>query len=312
MTDSDGDAGVCVLVPDEEGAAALTAYPLLRPQLLGPGGEPTAGQRDHAVVLVHGFHPVERTLALLPRLPHVRLVQTLNAGYDGWIGRLPPGVGLSNARGAHGAVVAEWVVAVLLAHHRELTFFAEAQRRRRWERRTGRSLAGSRVAVLGAGDIGRHVAGLLRPFGCEVTLVGRRARAGVLSTAGFAAVAAEQDVVVLALPAGPDTDRIADARFLAGLRDGAVLVNAGRGTLVDTDALLRETGGGRLHAILDVTDPEPLPPDHPLWDAPNVTLTPHVAGVTEGIAARAWAVAAAQIDLFAHGRRPDNLVIDPT
>ena len=127
----------------------------------------------------------------------------------------------------------------------------------------------------------------------------------------FRSAAAEQDVVVLVLPVTPETRGLVDARFLKGLKDGAVLVNPGRGSLVVTDDLLRETQAGRLRAILDVTDPEPLPADHPLWASPGVTITPHVAGNTAGAMERAWAVAVQQIGMFARGQAPTNLVVVP-
>jgi phosphoglycerate dehydrogenase-like enzyme len=131
----------------------------------------------------------------------------------------------------------------------------------------------------------------------------------VLDMDGFRRVLPAQDAVVLALPLSDETRRVVDAAFLAAMGDDAVLVNAGRGALVDTDALLAATATGRIAAILDVTDPEPLPPDHPLWDAPGVTITPHVSGSTAGLWARAWHVAVTQIDVYSRGQAPPNLVL---
>jgi phosphoglycerate dehydrogenase-like enzyme len=150
---------------------------------------------------------------------------------------------------------------------------------------------------------------MLAPFGCGIKLVGRTARRGVLDMAAFRAILPEQDAVVLALPLTAETSGLVDAELLASMKDGAVLVNAARGALVDTDALLAETATGRLAAILDVTEPEPLPPGHPLWSAPGVTITPHVSGSTLGFRDRAWRVAAAQIDLHSRGESPTNLVL---
>ena len=118
----------------------------------------------------------------------------------------------------------------------------------------------------------------------------------------------EHDVVVLMVPLTSRTRGMVDAEFLAAMHDGAVLVNAARGQVADTDALTAELGSGRLRAALDVTDPEPLPPDHPLWTIPGVLLTPHVAGSARGSRRRSYAVAATEIGRYASGELPDNLV----
>jgi phosphoglycerate dehydrogenase-like enzyme len=118
----------------------------------------------------------------------------------------------------------------------------------------------------------------------------------------------QHDVVVLMVPSNDQTHHLADAAFLARMPDQAVLVNVARGSVVDTDALLAELTAGRLRAVLDVTDPEPLPPDHPLWDAPGVLILPHVGGNTDGMNDRAWGVATQQIEAFAAGQEPPNLV----
>ena len=301
---------VLVLVPDQQGVEALAGAPDLLALRYDARQEPTAEQRQ-ATVMVTGVLEVEPEVAFMGALPRLRLLQTLNAGFDQWVGRLPPGVALSNARGAHGRSTAEWAAAVLLAHYRELTRFATAQGERRWDHHDTASLEGKRVAILGAGDIGTNIRRMLAPFGCQITLVGRRRRDDVVALDDFRAVASEQDVVVVVLPVTPETRGLVDARFLKSMKDGAVLVNPGRGALVVTDDLLAETQAGRLRAILDVTDPEPLPARHPLWASPGVTITPHVAGNTEGALDRAWAVAAQQIGLFARGQAPTNLVVVP-
>jgi phosphoglycerate dehydrogenase-like enzyme len=116
------------------------------------------------------------------------------------------------------------------------------------------------------------------------------------------------DIVVIALPHTPQTHRLVDAEFLAAMPDGAVLVNVARGAIVDTDALVAELEAGRLRAFLDVTDPEPLPPDHPLWDAPNILITPHVGGGTQGWERRAYRLVREQILRFHHGEALANVV----
>jgi phosphoglycerate dehydrogenase-like enzyme len=274
-------------------------------------GEPFPQPHLDATVVVVGYENARATGAWFVELLRLRLVQTLNAGYEQWLPLLPDGVMLSNGRGAHGGSSAEWVVAVLLGIYRELGSFAKHQADGVWLPKDTDTLIGKRVVVLGAGDLAVNLASRLAPFETEVTLVGRRARPGVYALADVDRLLPDADVVVAMLPDDASTRHLVDAEFLAKLRDGAVLVNAGRGGSVDTDALLAELTSGRLRAALDVTDPEPLPIGHPLWTAPGLLLTPHVAGSTEGAWQRAWAVALRQIEVFARGGVPPNLVAGP-
>jgi phosphoglycerate dehydrogenase-like enzyme len=289
-----------VLVPDELGMSLIAGRPRLRGLRYELGTTPTAEQAGARAIVV-GLPDVEAATTFFRQLPSLALVQTLSAGYEQWVGKLPPGVALSNAAGAHGAPVAEWVVAVLLAHVRELHDFADAQRSHRWApHRTG-SLSGKKVLVLGAGDVGRHTARLLKAFGCVVTLAGRTARGDVQAVDDAVERPGDAEVIVLAVPLTRATEHLVDAAFLARLADGAVLVNAGRGRLVDTDALVTAARTGRISALLDVVDPEPLPADHPLWEAPRVRITPHVAGGTPGLWERGWAAALEALEKWASG-----------
>jgi phosphoglycerate dehydrogenase-like enzyme len=166
--------------------------------------------------------------------------------------------------------------------------------------------------VLGAGDLAVNLAARLTPFETEVTLVGRRAMPGVHAMSDVEALLPRADAVVAMLPDDDTTHHIIDAEFLAKMPDRAVVVNAGRGGAVNTEALLAELTSGRLRAALDVVDPEPLPPGHPLWSAPGLLLTPHVAGSSAGAWERAWAVAAKQISIYSDGGRPSNVVAGPS
>ncbi|HEY0641420.1 MAG TPA: NAD(P)-dependent oxidoreductase, partial [Pseudonocardiaceae bacterium] len=150
----------------------------------------------------------------------------------------------------------------------------------------------------------------LRACDAEVTLVGRRGGDGVRPVSELPGLLPRHEAVVLVVPLTDATRGLVDAAFLAAMPDGALLVNAARGAVVDTTALVAELRSGRLRAALDVTDPEPLPADHPLWTAGNVLITPHVAGSVHGFLARAYDVAAAQIDAVAAGEEPPNLVRD--
>jgi phosphoglycerate dehydrogenase-like enzyme len=271
-------------------------------------GAPWPSQHLDATVVVVGYEDAPAVGARFGELPDLRLIQTLNAGYEQWLPLVPDGVMLSNGRGAHGGSSAEWVVAALLAIYRDFGTFHEQQSEGVWRDKETETLIGKRVVVLGAGDLATNLAARLAPFETDVVLVGRTVRPGVHALADVAGLLPNADVVVALLPESEATRHVVDAEFLARLPDGAVVVNAGRGGSVDTDALLAELTSGRLRAALDVTDPEPLPSGHPMWSAPGLLLTPHVAGSTFGAWDRAWAVAVRQIEAYAGGDTPPNLV----
>jgi phosphoglycerate dehydrogenase-like enzyme len=296
-----------VLVPHEAGVAPVDAVDGLRAVRYDPRGELPAEAAD-AEVLIPPMQAGEDAVAMVERLPKLRLVQLLSAGADRWVDRLPDGVGLSDGRGSHGGATAEWVVTALLAVYRHLPRLVQAQREHRWDAHRTEELAGKRVLVVGAGDVGENVVRRLEPFEATTTLVARRARDGVHGIDEVLDLLPDHDACVLIVPLTEQTRGLVDARFLAAMPDGAVLVNAARGPVVDTDALVAELAGGRLRAALDVTDPEPLPAEHPLWDAPGLLLTPHVGGAVPLALERAFRVAAEQLAYVARGEAPPNLV----
>lgn len=295
---------VTVLVPHEIGVSALAHLDGVTVLHYRHGVLPAGAEA--ARVLIPDVPADADTVALAQRLPELGLVQLLTSGADGWAGAVPEGVLLSNARGAHSAGVAEWVVGALITVCRDFPVFARARQERRWATRPTDTLYGKRVLIVGAGDLAEALTDALAPFRTPVTRVARTARAGVYPVAELPALLPRHDIVVLAVPS---TARgLADATMLARMPDGAILVNVSGGAVVDTRALVAELYSQRLRAALDVTDPEPLPPDHPLWGAPGLFLTPHVAGTSSHSTARAYAVAATQIERFLTGRLPDNLV----
>jgi phosphoglycerate dehydrogenase-like enzyme len=298
-----------VLVPYDEGMPALGAVPGVVPVRYDPDG-PLPAEAASAEVLVAPFAVSPQVVRLVEQLPAVRLVQLLTAGAESWVGRLPEHVALSDCRGAHGGATAEWVVAVLLAVYRELPGFVRDQDARRWGQHSTDELAGKRVLLVGAGDLAENTARRLAPFEVATTQVGRHARPGVHAIGDVHALLPDHDATVLVVPLTDDTRGLVDARFLAAMPDGAVLVNAARGPVVDTDALVGELRSGRLRAALDVTDPEPLPPDHPLWSAPGLLVTPHVGGSVPSGTRRAFAVVAEQLAAVVRGDAPPNLVVD--
>ncbi len=255
------------------------------------------------------------SITLVPTMTGLRVVQLLSAGADAWVGRLPDAVTLCDARGVHDSSTAEWVLAAVLSSLRQFPAFARAQARREWSYAgytPTDELAGKRVLLVGAGSIGAAIEARLTPFEVEVTRVARTARPAetVHGVDELPALLPHADVVVLVVPLTDQTTGLVDGGFLAALPDGALLVNAARGPVVDTAALLAEVSTGRLHAALDVTDPEPLPADHPLWELPNVLITPHVGGSVRGLLPRAYRLAGAQLRRFAAGEPLLNRVVD--
>ncbi|MBN1093612.1 2-hydroxyacid dehydrogenase [Blastococcus sp. TML/M2B] len=241
-------------------------------------------------------------------LPDLRVVQLLSAGAERFAGRLPEGVTLCNARGAHTPSTAEWAVTATLAAQRGMPFFVREQDAGRWTPRTHHSLVGAKVLVVGAGDIGRTIGRMMAGFDVELTFVARTARDGVHATSELPELLPQADVVVVIVPVTDETTGLVDAAFLAAMKDDALLVNAARGVVVDTDALLAELTSGRLRAALDVTEPEPLPEGHPLWSAPNLLLTPHVGGDVPGTNLRAAAAVTDQLRRILDGRPLENVV----
>ncbi|HVQ96273.1 MAG TPA: 2-hydroxyacid dehydrogenase [Mycobacteriales bacterium] len=254
--------------------------------------------------------------AMLAQLPALEVVQLTTAGADAFIGRLPDSVLLCDGRGVHGGSTSEWVLAVTLAALRELPRFVRAQDERRWDYTFTGELAGKRVLVVGAGDVGGQIRRKLLTFDTAVTMVARRARAATGAEPAVHAVAElpdllpAADVVVVVVPLTGATRGLVDAAFLAAMPDGALLVNGARGPVVDTAALTAELAAGRLRAAVDVTDPEPLPPDHPLWTVPGLLLTPHVAGSVHGFPARAYRLVREQLDRWLAGEPLINQVVD--
>lgn len=296
-----------VLVPDDLGVRVLSEVEGVRPVRYEPG-RALPPEAVHAEVLVpkflHGTDPTE----VFAQLPALKLVQLLSAGAERFVGVVPDGVMLSTCRGAHGGSTAEWAIGALLAIYRDFPVFERARQERRWDYHLTETLQDKRVLVVGAGDLGEQFRRRLEPFGATATMVGRTARPGVHGVDELPELLGDFDAVLLVVPLTAGTTGLVDAKFLARMRDGAILVNAARGPVVDTDALVAELRSGRLRAALDVTEPEPLPADHPLWSVPGLFLTPHVAGSCTGHAERAYAVVASEVARFARGEQPANLV----
>jgi len=247
---------------------------------------------------------------VLPRLDGLSVIQTLSAGVDFLDGMVPAGVTLCDAAGVHDVGVSEWVLAAILAMQRDIPLYARHQQNAEWKGapRFAPEVEGSRVLVVGHGSIGRAVEHRLRAFGAEVTGIARRARDGVHGVAELDTLLPEADIVVVLLPLTAETRGMVGAGFIERMKPGALLVNAGRGAVADTQAITDAVLAGRIRAALDVVDPEPLPAEHPLWGAPGVLITPHVAGVSARMIERGWALVADQMRRHLAGEPLLNVV----
>ena len=245
---------------------------------------------------------------LMSAMPSLRVAQTLTAGVDDVRPLVPAGVTLCNARGVHDASTAELAVALMLASLRGIPDFVRNAEHGRWDGNRRDSLADRTVLIVGYGSVGEAVERRLAGFECDVRRVARSARDGVEPFATLPELLPRADVVVLTVPMTDETRGMVDARFLARMRDGALLVNVARGPVVRTDDLLAEVTTGRLRAALDVTDPEPLPPDHPLWSSPGALVSPHVGGNTTAFRPRALRLVVDQVRRYAAGEPLANVI----
>jgi phosphoglycerate dehydrogenase-like enzyme len=248
---------------------------------------------------------------------------------DWLIELLPPDLVLCDAQGLHNIPTAEWAVTAILAALKHLPFYFDLQRDCDWSRRREaddryramfpdtpdsvplslqEELYGKRVMIVGYGSIGRAIEERLSPFGVDITRIARTARDGVEGIGRLPDLLPGADIVVLIVPLTPDTAGMIGEREFAAMKQGALLVNAARGPVVKTDALLETLESGRIRAVLDVTDPEPLPVDHPLWKAPNLIITPHVAATTPAFLPRAMEFLSGQLERYLKGEPLINIV----
>ncbi|MFI6943217.1 2-hydroxyacid dehydrogenase [Streptomyces sp. NPDC050418] len=276
-----------------------------------------ADPADCAFYVVPYMKGPEIAVRPLPHMRSVQAVQTLSAGVDhvqGGLHALRPGVRLCNAKGVHEASTAELTLALILASLRGIPGFVEGQRQEEWRSGFYPALADKSVLIVGYGSIGAAIEDRLAPFECaRVARVARSARTterGPVHPLGeLPALLPEADVVILSTPLTDATRHLADAEFLARMKDGALLVNVARGPVVATKALLAELEAGRIRAAVDVTDPEPLPAGHPLWHAPGLLISPHVGGSTSAFEPRAKRLLASQLTRFAAGEPLANVVL---
>lgn len=296
-------------VPADWVAAGMTGLPDTDVEIvtLDDSAPPPAGVAN-VEFYVPSFFPTPASIDVMRHMKRLRVVQALTAGVDRLRPHVPAGAVLCNARGAHDASTAEWVVAAMLGAIRQFPLFAVEQAAGRWAYQPTDQLAEKTVLIVGYGSIGAAVERRLAGFEVTVLRVARSPRPGVSGLSELPALLPSADVVVLLVPFTPETRGMADRAFLARMKDGALLVNAARGAVVETAALQEELASGRLRAALDVTDPEPLPPGHPLWTLPGVFITPHVGASTPVSQRRAVRLAREQAEAYLRGDSLRNVI----
>ncbi|MDR2564642.1 MAG: hypothetical protein LBC97_01025 [Bifidobacteriaceae bacterium] len=240
---------------------------------------------------------------------NVRIAQLLSAGFEAAQAALPPAIQLANAKGVYDPSVSEWALAAILAMQRNFPAEWLNQRGHAWVRQVSSSLHGQVVTIVGYGAIGQAFERFLAPFDVEVLKVDRVVRDGVHPVEDLPELARRTTILVSFLPASQSTQHLISAEVLASLPSGALVVNAGRGPVLDTAALEAELWAGRLRAALDVVETEPLPQDSTLWDAPGLFLSPHVAGQTDQAWPRRIDLVRRQIQRLVEGAEPVNLVL---
>jgi phosphoglycerate dehydrogenase-like enzyme len=266
------------------------------------------------------------------QLRGVQVVQSMMAGVD-WISPwLPKDIVLCDGRGVHDVSASEWVLSAIMASLKRFPRYRDLQLRQEWKGQAsvtdgflnetgaqvgqyqvlGEDLAGKTILIVGYGSIGAAIEARLMPFGVTIIRIARSARTEpeVLAINELHQHLPNADVVVLIVPLTQATLGLIGATEIGLMKRGALLVNAARGSVVVTEALVEALQEHRIRAALDVTDPEPLPPGHPLWSAPNCLITPHVGGSTPEFIHRAFRFGAEQVRRFLAGEELENVVTE--
>lgn len=271
--------------------------------------EPTAEQFarvDYAIIPY--LSSVDEIASAIPKMPKLKVLQTITAGFDSVLPLMPPGVTLCNAPGVHNDSTSEMALTLTLSVLREIPRLVRRQDQHEWSAFFSTSLADKQVLLIGYGEVGKAIEKRLLPFGCEVTVVASTARDNVKGISQLPELIPNADVVILIVPLNDQTLGLVDAEFISKMKHGALLVNMARGKVVDTDALVAALYDGKIRAGLDVTNPEPLPADHPLWDAPNCLITAHLGGDTDVFYPRAISRIHRQLELWTSGRELECVI----
>lgn len=253
---------------------------------------------------MEGHHALE----YVKSMPNLKVLQMPNAGYEDALEYLRPGLTICNGRGIHNDSTAELAVGMAIASLRGFPRFVISQSQGKWDHVQFRSINDRRIGIVGFGAIGKTIARNLSGFDVEVIGFSRSGRDGSIKIEHFDEYLPSLDVVILIMPLNEESRGFFDSRRFALLKDGALLINVARGAIVDTEALLAELRTGRITAALDVTDPEPLPPDHSLWKEAGVFITPHVGGDSSAFEPRARRLIESQLIRLASDQPLENIV----
>lgn len=302
-----------ITVPSEDLLESLRPLPEgIRAGVWDLAGDPQGLDYGEIDAVVLPYAAGRNWRQALDRVPGLKMIQAQTTGYDGLPELVGPDVAVASAAGVHAAGTAELALTLMLASLRGIDDAVRNAQSGTWSSRRYPGLADRRVLMVGVGGIGAAIAQRLEPFEVELTRVGTRARTDergtVHGTDELVELARTAEVLVVITPLTGETRHLIGREVLAALPDGSLVVNVARGPVVDTEALTAEVLSGRLHAALDVVDPEPLPADHPLWKAPNAIITPHVGGNTEAFVPRIQKLLKEQVGRLARGEEPENLV----
>ena len=277
---------------------------------LSPATTPAdGGDFSQVTFFVPSYMGGRAALELTKQMPNLKILQMPNAGYDDAMEFVRPGMTLCNGRSIHDDSTAELAVGLTIASLRGFPEFVRNQDKGKWVHTREKSINDRKIGVIGFGSIGSTVARMLSGFSVTVMPFTQSGRDNTIPISELDKHLPTLDVIILILPLTKDSKHLFDARRLALMKDGALLVNVARGPIVDTDALVKELNSGRITAALDVTDPEPLPEGHPLWSAKGVLISPHVGGNTTAFEPRARRLIKSQLDLLAKGEALNNIIV---
>ena len=248
-------------------------------------------------------------LELTKKMPNLKVLQMPNAGYDDAMEFVREGMTLCNGRSIHDDSTAELAVGLTIASLRGFPDFVRNQDKSSWVHVKNKSINDRRIGIIGFGSIGSTIAKMLSGFSVEIVPFTQSGRDNTTAITDLDKHLPTLDVVILILPLTAESKHLFNAKRLSLMKDGALLVNVARGPIVDTDALVKELNSGRITAAVDVTDPEPLPSDHPLWRAKGVLISPHVGGNTTAFEKRARKLIESQLNLLAEGKPLNNVIV---
>ena len=267
-----------------------------------------ASQRDEIQIYVPQYMGGRPVLTHIQELKNLEIVQLLMAGFEDALEFMSEGITLCNATGVHNDSTAELTVALTLSSLRGIPDFVRNQEIGVWDHKRNPSLSDKTVGIIGYGSIGKSLDHLLANFPVNIRRFARTAREGVHALHELNTYLPQLDVIILLIPLNSDTEKLFDATRLKLMKDGALLVNVARGGIVDTDALVQELQSGRISAALDVTDPEPLPLDHPLWKLKNCLISPHVGGDSGAFEKRGRRLVEEQLQRLSNGVNLVNVI----